>query len=79
MKSDLILLLTEVERKIGRKIHWQEDWDKLLALLKKHHISLKNLSPEALDKLALFAGFQSWKDFQEALRGQDDGETNYEA
>ena len=31
-----------------------------------------------LDKLALFVGFQSWKDFQQALRGTNSAELNYE-
>lgn len=35
-------------------------------------------SKETLDKLALFAGFQSWEDFQDALHGKDDGSINYE-
>jgi len=35
-------------------------------------------STDVLDKLALFVGFQSWKDFQNALHGDDDGQTNYD-
>ena len=43
-------------------------------LISKH----KKLSPETLDRIALFAGFQSWKDFSEALHGEDDGQANYD-
>ncbi len=35
-------------------------------------------SKEALDRLALFAGFQCWEDFQDALHGDDDAQVNYE-
>lgn len=28
--------------------------------------------------MALLAGYQSWEDFQDALHGDDDGQTNYE-
>ena len=93
MKRDLKLLLEEVEKKVGKKINLTSDFEKLSALFTKHHVFLKPAtlkkvwtylkttdkpSPEALDKIALFVGFQSWKDFQEALHGEDDGQTNYE-
>ena len=35
-------------------------------------------SKETLDKLALFAGFQNWKDFQKTLHGETYAEINYE-
>jgi len=70
MKRDLKLLAEEVEKKIGLDIHLQKDWEKMVEIFRKHHIVLKKLSPQALDRLALFAGFQDWKSFQDALRGE---------
>jgi hypothetical protein len=35
------------------------------------------LTPSSLDKLALFVGFQNWKEFQNALHGDEDGQVNY--
>lgn len=67
------------------------DFEKVSAKLAKHHIhlnskSLKKLwdylaskekpSKKALDRMALFAGFQSWKDFQKAIHGENDGQLN---
>ncbi len=68
----------EVERKLGLKIHLHCDWDKLMTIIHSHRISLRKLSPATLDHLALLAGYQSWKDLQEALHGETDGEINYE-
>lgn len=79
MKRDWKLLIDEVEKKVGDSIHVQKDLDKIVEILKKHHWSFNSLSPEAKDRIALFAGFQCWADFQEALRGDDDGESNYES
>lgn len=36
------------------------------------------LSPAAKDRLALFAGFQSWKDLDNALHGDADASVNYD-
>ena len=69
------------------------DFEKVSAKLTKYHIhlnskSLKKLwgylaskekpSKKALDRMALFAGFQSWKDFQKAIHGENDGQLNYD-
>ncbi len=35
-------------------------------------------SKGTLDRLALFTGFQSWEDFQDALHGEEDAKVNYE-
>ena len=34
-------------------------------------------SQRTLDRLALFAGFQDWKDLQKALHGTNDASLNY--
>ena len=35
-------------------------------------------SRATLDRLALFAGFQDWQSFHEALQGEADADANYE-
>lgn len=42
------------------------------------YINGKKISPKTLDHLALFAGFQTWDDLRKAVRGDSDGQTNYE-
>lgn len=73
MKQDLRLLLSEIEKVVGKKnpLGVKKIWQQFS--------THKKLSPEALDRIALFAGFQSWNDLNEALHGEDDGQTNYEA
>lgn len=73
MKQDKHDLLSEVERLIG-KAKTPSALRKVWESLSKH----KKLSPETLDHIALFVGFQSWKDFTEALHGEDDGQANYD-
>ena len=34
---------------------------------------------KTLDRLSLLVGFQDWESFQDALHGDADGSTNYEA
>lgn len=36
------------------------------------------LSPKAKDRLALLAGFQNWKDLDDALHGDVDASVNYD-
>lgn len=79
MKRDFKSLIGEIERKLGRKINWQSDWGKLKLIFKKHHLDLNSFSPETKNRIALFAGFQNWKDFQDTLMGEEDGQINYEA
>ena len=68
MKHDLKLLAEALEKKLG-KAHVLHMWQVIKGKEK--------LSPQALDRLALLAGFQSWKDFQGALHGTEDGLVNY--
>jgi len=93
MKQDLTALVKAVERKVGQSISAATDFEKLAFAFARQHVTLqptalKRLwmqlsgaekpSAEMLDKVALFVGFQSWKDFKDALHGDDDGQTNYE-
>ena len=72
MIQDLRLLLSEIERVVGKKnpLGVKKIWQQFS--------THKKLSPEALDRIALLAGFQSWKDLNDALHGKDDGQTNYD-
>ncbi len=44
----------------------------------RHMKKAEKPSKDTLDRLALFAGFQSWEDFHDALHGEDDAQVNYE-
>lgn len=78
MKKEWQHLIEDVEKKIGDGVHLRKDIGKLRKIFAEHHFHLHDLSPQAKDRLALLAGFQSWKDFDEALHGDADGEVNYE-
>lgn len=78
MKRNLRLLVGEVEHKFGKKINWKADFNELLSLFRKCHLTLDSLSPRSKDRLALLAGYPSWRDFQEALSGDADGQANYD-
>ena len=69
------------------------DLESVSASLSKHQVNLsssslkrlweivtgkRKLSREAMDRLALFAGFQDWQDFSDALHGNVDASVNYE-
>lgn len=73
MKRDFHLLIQAVEKKLGKKITLANEVGKLCQRLKK----TGKLTPSSLDKLALFVGFQNWKEFQNALHGDEDGQVNY--
>jgi len=49
---------------------------KLLEAVEKE--LLKKPNRKTLDRLSLLAGFQDWDDFQEALHGEANAQTNYE-
>ena len=93
MKQELKLLMLEVEKKVGKEISAASDFERLARLFSLHHVNIKSgalkkvwnvvtikekPTAETLDKLALFVGFQSWKDFQQALHGTNDAGLNYE-
>lgn len=93
MKREMRLFLAEVGKDIKEPRHLAFDFERMSSQLKCHHVNLsgkslkkvwevmaghRRLSPETLNRLALFAGFQSWKDLQETLRGDTDASINYE-
>lgn len=68
------------------------DFDQLSAKLHHHHINLsasslkklwelvtgkRKLSVATKNRLALFAGFQSWSDLEAAIHGDTDASINY--
>ena len=70
MKHDLEALIKGLESGIVKHV----DARKLWRLVRDGH----RPSDKTLDKLALLAGFQSWSDLREALRGENDASLNYE-
>ncbi len=78
MKREFKLLFDDIEKTFGKKIDWRHDLGKLRSIFRMRNLHVNNLSPEAKDRIALFAGFQNWKDFVEAVHGEDDGQINYE-
>lgn len=93
MKRDLKLLFEEAGKKTKEGEHEiSHDFESLSRKLTHHHINLsvsslkklwelvigkRKLSEAAKNRLALFAGFQSWEDLDDALHGDADGGTNY--
>ncbi|WP_281698489.1 hypothetical protein [Hallella colorans] len=94
MKRDLRPLMVEVGKKMKREPHRLAiDLDHVAAVLSKHHINLntaslrklrdvltgkRKLSNDTLDRLALLAGFQDWRDLRDAIHGDTDASINYE-
>ncbi|WP_279054318.1 hypothetical protein [Hoylesella timonensis] len=94
MLHDIKHLLEEMEAKVGKSASnlLTED-EKIVHILTKH-VLCKNLScvqkawdclkrkeklsDATLDKLALLAGFQNWKDLKIALHGENSAELNYD-
>lgn len=91
--KDLKHLLDRVEHQIGMHRWVNRDYERLSTLFSKRNLTLplsalkktweyttgaEKPTKDTLDKLALFAGFQSWQHFQEALHGEADAATNYE-
>jgi len=70
MKRELKHFVDDFEAEIGRHFNAQKVWNKF--------VRGKRPSDETLDRLALLAGFQNWKDLQEALHGEGDASLNYE-
>jgi hypothetical protein len=93
MKRDLKLLFQEAGKKVKEGEHEiGHDFEGLSRKLERHHINLsgtslrklmelvtgkRKLSLAAKNRLALFAGFQTWNDLDEALHGEADGDENY--
>lgn len=93
MKRDLKLLIETTGKKAKEGKHELEhDLDSLSQKLMRHHINLsvsslkklfelvtgkRKLSVAARNRLALFAGFQSWSDLEDAIHGDADASVNY--
>ncbi len=93
MKRDLKLLIETTGRKAKEGKHdIEHDFEALSKKLLRHHINLsvsslkklfelvtgkRKLSQAARDRLALFAGFQSWRDLDDAIHGDTDASINY--
>ncbi len=69
MKRDLEIFASELERKIGLKIPVENDREKIVSFFRRHHLTFKTLSPRTLDKIALLAGYQSWNELVNDIRG----------
>lgn len=93
MKRDLKNLFALAGKKMAHPGHMlTEDFEHVSALCGKQHVNLsgnslkklwelvtgkRKLSKEAKDRLALFVGFQSWDDLDDALHGDTDASINY--
>ena len=93
MGTALKNFLVEFQHKLPQHINLTADYEKVSAKLKQYHINLESKSlrklrgymitkekpsKKTLDRLALFAGFQNWKDLQAAIHGDGDAQLNYE-
>lgn len=92
MTTKLKRLIEDYGRRKALKDVRRVDFDHLSEKLRLHHVNLHSQSlarlwryvhtPErpkrkTLDRLALFAGFQSWSDLQTALLGEGGAQLNY--
>lgn len=71
--NELRRLLEAVERKFTKHPFKALATGKLTGYLR----GLEKPKRETLDKISLFVGFQNWEDFQAALHGEADGQTNF--
>lgn len=92
MKRELRKIIFEFGSKHAKTANGKPDLEKLSAHLATKHINLKpyslkklrgylfkeQLSEHTLNRLALFAGFQSWHDLKDAIHGINDPKRNYE-
>ena len=93
MKKKFTAIIEDLGHKTQVRKELVADVEKLSSRLAVYHInlettSLKRLigyfkgkekpSQKTLDRLALFAGFQNWKDLSKALHGDNDAKLNYE-
>ena len=93
MKKKLRTIIEELGQKAHIRKELASDLERLSSRLAFHHIHLESSSlkkvvdyfkgeekpsKKTLDRLALFAGFQNWKDLSAALHGENDAGLNYE-
>ena len=94
MKRDLRMLFAEAGKKLREEPHEVvTDFENASHRLAKHNVDLsshslkklwelvtgkRRLSMEARNRLALFAGFQTWDDLMDTVHGDTDASINYE-
>ena len=94
MLHDIKHLLEEMEAKVGETAgNLLTEDEKIVHVLAKHGLCAnlsgvhklwdclqrkEKLSVATLDKLALLAGFQNWKDLKAALHGENSADLNYD-
>ncbi len=93
MRKKFRTIIEELGQRTYMRKESASDLERLSDRLALYHIhlgsaSLKKLigyfkgiekpSKKTLDRLALFAGFQNWKDLSAALHGENDAKLNYE-
>ena len=93
MRKKLRTIIEELGQRTYMRKELASDLERLSDRLALYHIhlgsaSLKKVigyfkgkekpSKKTLDRLALFAGFQNWKDLSAALHGENDAKLNYE-
>ncbi len=88
------MLFAEAGKKLREEPHQVvADYEKASRRLAKHNVDLssyslrklwelvtgkRRLSMEARNRLALFAGFQTWDDLMDTVHGDTDASINYE-
>lgn len=93
MNRKLKSFIEELGQKSKVRKELANDLERLSGRLALHHIYLQSTSlrklmgyikgkekpsKKTLDRLALFAGFQNWKDLSKALHGENDARLNYD-
>ncbi len=94
MKHTFKHILKEQRQRLQEDLHLtQSDFERISKNLSKRRVHLRGeslkkmwevatgkrkLSQTALDRLALFAGFQDWSDLDDAIHGDVDASVNYE-
>ncbi|QUB76853.1 hypothetical protein J5A58_08835 [Prevotella melaninogenica] len=93
MKKKFRTIIEELGQKANVRRELASDLERLSSRLALYHIHLESASlkkiigyfkgkekpsKKTLDRLALFAGFQNWKDLNAALHGENDAKLNYE-
>ena len=93
MNNKLGTEFEKIEEKVESSLNSPNDFGRFRQMISSHNLGLRtsaikriwervknheHISTATLNKLALFAGFQSWQDFDETLHGETDAEINYE-
>lgn len=93
MEKAIKVLAEKVEQRVGKRISLTSDFEKLSHIFGQQNLKLGSAalrkvweyfkgkerpSSDTLDKMALFVGFQSWKDFTNAFNGTTDGNHSFD-